>query len=460
MRYQSPPPLKRPADSGREETDLAMEDSFVRSPRFELSIGKVVFAGLSLLGLGSGVAPKAPATQVEAKTHLNSYSSLSAVDLKKSSVEYKVASSEQIQEATDWALDRSYASTPSRPGESRHELRERVQAKNLMDDETSETNKVHYNGADVVVIAFEGTGSFHPRRAPVIQAAAARLAEENLRVDGSQGALSGKVSGAIESREGRDPGWSGLSRGPLEEMIRDPELSQNVQWLSFPSEELEVLSGLDAIQSFDLRETLRESRNSYHGETPGVDGALKSVREVLIQAEKQGKNPKFMLVSHSSGGRSMVKFLEQAKSITNEQGEPLKFSSALTIDPVREAHEALIEGTGQYINKGTEHNLNRVRNLVGLPERRVWPPVVRHRPQPESLYAPSNVDKFSNFYQRRDTEGLKVGPKVGIHGSPIEGAHNQEITDVGTAGHGEIALHKTVLQAFRQSLRELIAPEG
>lgn len=441
--YQSPPPLRQPqSPKGEPESDLS--DSFAPSPRIRVSVGEVVLAGLSVLGLSKSLPPKVPEAVVQAEASRQVPTQLSTVDLVRSSKEHKVATSDQIQEATDWALDRSYASVPSKPGESRHDLRRRVQA------------ETRYNGADVVVIAFEGTAGFHPRKAAVIQSAAAHLAEQDLKIDGNQGSLSQKVSASIQRHEGRDPGWSGLNRGPLEELVRDPEMSQRVQWLSFPSEELEVLSGLDGLSSFNLSETVKESYDSYRGETPGIDGALETVRDILIQAEKQGKQPKFMLISHSSGGRSMVKFLEKAKSIKNEQGEMLRFSTALTIDPVREAQEALLEGTGQFVNKSVEHGVNRVRNLVGLPEREVWPPVVQHRSQPESLYAPGNVDKFSNFFQKRDTQGLGIGPSVGIHGSPVEGAHNEEIKDVGHGGHGEITSHKRVLQAFLQSLHELL----
>lgn len=80
--------------------------------------------------------------------------------------------------------------------------------------------------------------------------------------------------------------------------------------------------------------------------------------------------------------------------------------------------------------------------------------MVRHRSQPESLYRPSNVERLVNFFQRRDTEGLKLRPEVGIHGSPVMGAENHEITDVGTGGHGEIAIHPEIRQAFIDQIEQ------
>ena len=43
---------------------------------------------------------------------------------------------------------------------------------------------------------------------------------------------------------------------------------------------------------------------------------------------------------------------------------------------------------------------------------------------------------------------MKFGPQVGIQGSPVVGAVNREVSDVGTGGHGEIALDRNVESAF------------
>lgn len=424
------------------------EESFVSTPLKESHWGEFLLAGLALAGVVSGVAtPPTPQVAVE------SVETIEAVALSAESLRYEIANSDQIAEAADWAVQRSLTKIPSKPGENRHELRARVHSQDLADEVVREEKSVHYDGSDVVVIAFEGTATFHPRKASVVQGAAAHLREQGLRVDGSQGSLSATVDRALAGVEGREPRWSGLSYGPLESLVEHPALGEKTQWLSYPSEELEVLSSPEAYQSTGWGHILRDAKDSFIGELDGVDGAFKAVREIQEQAAEQGKEPRFVLLSHSSGGRSLVKFLEKAKAIRGQDGEPLRFSSAVTIDPVREAHEALFEGTGSYLAQGAERGLNRALSAVGLPEMKPEPALVKHRLQPESLYAPSNVESFLNFFQRQDTEGIKFGPQVGIHGSPVVGATNYEVEDVGTGGHGEIAINEAVQALFLKAVR-------
>ena len=371
--------------------------------------------------------------------------------------QYESASPSQVEEAVEWALTRSLQDAAGKPDQDRHSLGRLVQSQNLARDGKETQTQVHYDASDVVVIAFEGTGGYHPRKAHLAQAAAARLREHGLRVDGSNGSLTAAVSRALDRVEGRDTGWSGLSRGPLESLLRESELASRTQWFSFASEEVEALSGMDAFMSAGWPEILQDSVGIYTGETPGIENALRALKEIQRQATELGKQPKFLLVSHSSGGRSMVKFLERAKSIKDETGRPLVFRSALMVDPVREAHEAFFEGGRELLLRGTEHNLNRVRGLLNLEPHQVGHPLIRHRSQPESLYRPSNVERLVNFFQRQDTEGLKLRPEVGIQGSPVMGAENYEITDVGTGGHGEIAIHPEIRQAFIDQIERALS---
>ena len=380
------------------------------------------------------------------------------LDLSLYNVEYGSATSAQMQEAVDWAVKQSLQDTPSKDGADRHEIGRLVQTQNLEQPGKEKTDRVHYDGSDVVVIAFEGTGGYHPRKAQVVQAAAARLRDQGLRVDGQNGSLAYKASSAIDAAEGQSSGWSGLTRGPLEQLIRDPELSSRTQWFSFASEEIEAMSGEDAFMRSHLKDVLHDSLEIYTGEIPGLQNALKAVSEIQQQAREQGKNPRFVLVSHSSGGTSLVKFLERARAITGEDGKPLQFEAALTIDPVREAHEAFFEGAKELFYKGTEHNFNKLKTSLGFQPKRVYPPLVRHRDQPETLFKPSNVKFFKNYYQLQDTEGLKIKPYVGIQGSKVMGADNQEIPDVGTGGHGEIAVHQEVRDAFVEMIERVLKP--
>lgn len=379
----------------------------------------------------------------------------------------RVASPAEVKLAVDQAIASSFARVPNRPGETRHQLNQRLQAANPTSSSPATGRQmVHYNGADVVILAFEGTGAFHPRCAPIMQEAAGILAAQGLHSEAGQSAIQAQVSESLSKREGKATNWSGLAVGPLSALLDDSELARHTQWLSFPSEEFEALASNDAYKDASLSQVLTEAVLSSEGETPGINHALTALREIQAQALAQGKNPQFAIVTHSSGGRSAVKFLEKAKPIKDLAGQPLKLPLVITIDPVREAHEALLEAGKELINKGTEHNLNRLRTWANdyLPfadfeQKTVYPPLVRHRSQPESLYKPGNTGRFLNFYQLKDTEGLKMkNPSFGIQGSPVAGAVNQEIQGVGSAGHGEIAYHPQVVSTFVQELHKLIEP--
>ncbi|MGV3526265.1 MAG: hypothetical protein ACO1RX_18745 [Candidatus Sericytochromatia bacterium] len=397
----------------------------------------------------------APAGSAQTAIALGEPAPLSAAAL-------KPASAVQIQQAVQDALAASYAQVPNRPGESRHALNQRLHSQPLSQGTPAPAKGVQYNGAEIVVIAFEGTGAFAARQAPIMWDAAQRLRAQGLTTQGAETSLQYTVSTALSAHEGQPSNWSGLAAGPLESLLQHPELQDNSQWLSFPSEEFELLSHPSAIQNSSLRGLLNEAVGSSMGETPGINNALAAVRDIQAQARAQGKDPQFVIVSHSSGGRSAVKFLEKAKNLPNQQGQALQFPVVMTIDPVREAHEALGEAFKELINKGTEHNVNRVRGWLDalpgleLPPNKVYPPLVRHRSQPESLYAPGNVGTFLNFYQKQDTEGLKMAPRFGIQGSLVSGAQNREIRDVGTAGHGEITYNPVVTQAFVEQLTGLL----
>lgn len=377
---------------------------------------------------------------------------------------FKPATKEQMQAAVKQAVDDSFQRIPNVSGQTRHELNRRLQSLNPPSQDSfanRSTLSTYYDGSDIVVIAFEGTGAFQPRRAPVMQAAANLLHKQGLKPDDS---LYDIASSQLDEREPEIANWSGLGAGPLSGLLSEPELNNKTQWLSFPSEEVEAFAHANAAESSSVTDAVGQLIDSYQGQPQGVNAAIQALQDILKQAHQQGKNPQFVITSHSSGGRSAVKFLEKAKDIHDTNGKPLRFPFVMTIDPVREAHEAVAEAAKEiYINKGTEHNMNRLRAaldylpLIEVPQKKVYPPTVRHRSQPESLYKPSNVGQFTSFYQQQDTLGLKRDDfKFGIHGSPIDGATNIEIKNVGDAGHGEITYQPQVINTFMQGLQKLI----
>lgn len=389
------------------------------------------------------------------------------------------ASEEQVTKAVAEAAKDSYSKVPPRPYENRHTLNQRLQLEDPSRPH-GPSNPVYYDGSDIVVISFEGTGAFEPRRIEIMQAAADNLRAEGLTSDALQGAATQK----IEAYTGKSANWSGLNVGVHTAILKDPELQAHTQILSFPSEESELFKGkevqdskgasyvMDSIKDgqLPLGKVISEIKSSIKGETPGIDNALIALRDIQAQAKAQGKNPRFVIVGHSSGGRSMVKFLEKAKSVHGADGQPVKFDLAISIDPVREAHEAALEGVKELINKGTEYNRNRVvkgLNYINpfgnpIPEKKVYPATVGYQSQPESLYAPNNVlpGKYLSFYQREDTEGLGMG--FGIHGSRVKGAkntqifHNQYGNLLGKQGHGEITYSPTVINATTDGMKGLL----
>ncbi|MBF2053982.1 MAG: hypothetical protein IGS03_11040 [Candidatus Sericytochromatia bacterium] len=364
------------------------------------------------------------------------------------------ASSSQVKAAIQNAIEQSFARVPDRPGENRHQLNARLQADA---GAGAKGARPHYNGADIIVIAFEGTGAFEPRQAPVMQATVEILRQQGLGLSGTASALNYLVDQALDSKTGQTGKWSGLAAGPLESLLNDDALAAQTQWFSFASEEFEVLAGDNPTEQLAPRQLLAEIQGSLSGQTPGISQALKAVQALREQAQAQGKTPRFVIVSHSSGGRSAVKFMEQAKALPAINGQAFNSPLLFSIDPVREAHEALGEALSDvYLRAGTQHNLNRLRGLLGWAPAPVKHPAVQSQPQPESLYKPGNAQKAINFYQRQDREGLKMDAvRFGIHGSPLARGENIEIKGVGSAGHGEIAYQQQVTNRFLAELRKL-----
>lgn len=367
------------------------------------------------------------------------------------------ASVAEIKQAVADAVAQNYALVPDRRGETRHQLGQRLRA---------QASANHVRPA-IVVLAFEGTGNFAPRMVPVMQAAAARLEGKGLSARGSAMTLQYAAFKRLTAITGQEPNWSGLATGPLESLLQDPELRAATLWLSFPSEEYEVMAKLTGLKQVPLAQVGAMLLGSSPPATPGIDMAQAELREILASSGE--RPPLLVIAAHSSGSRSAVKFLEHAAEIRDVQGRPLRFPLALSVDPVAEAHLVMSEALTSLRRHWTGRALNRLRAwldalpLISLPQARLAAPRVRHRDKPVGLYAPANVDAFLNFYQQQDTEGLRVAPRFGIHGSSVTGARNLEITALGREGHGQISFHPRVTASFVAALKALLArtePEG
>lgn len=360
-------------------------------------------------------------------------------------------SDQELKALAQGVVEDSHSRVPDQAAGNRHRLNALLQAQDWTGDPV-QGGPVHYDGSPVVVIAFEGTGAFEARKAPAMQTLGRDFQAQGIDTNDPRFKPDSLLTEALVDKSGAPVKWSGLSQGPLEAVVKDAELNQKVQWLSFPSEELEVLSDPEFTKNLSPKQLLDDTARTSLGTSPGIQAALSAVKDISQQAAEQGKSPKFVLLSHSSGGRSAVKFAEELKHLKAPVDVPL----AISLDPVREAHEAVGEASLELLNKGTEHNLNRVADFLGLPQKKVYPPKVSSQSQPESLYRPQNVGEWVSFYQKSDTEGLKMKPAFGIHGSPVAGAENVFIPDVGSAGHGEIAYHPEVIKRVTDELRDLL----
>jgi hypothetical protein len=268
------------------------------------------------------------------------------------------------------------------------------------------------------------------------------------------------VREVFKKRTGKSPKWSGLLAGPFKTLVKDETLlNGNFDWYSFPSEESELLSGLDGISVKNLTKLILEIKNSILSKPRGIQNALYCTKKFFKGAADLDYKPALIVLTHSSGGRSAVKYLEHLKKLT-PPGEASKYEAQLvfTIDPVREAHEALAEVAGQLVAKPNKDAWNflvpEYFEVESLPVR-VWT-----RSQPKSLYKVSNVKRHINVYQRTDTEGIKMSPRFGIHGSRIHKADLNKLikTGLGTAAHGEICYNDTTINLFKQEISKIPTP--
>jgi len=342
------------------------------------------------------------------------------------------------------------------------------EARSIMDTETDrhklnkKLNKCEpTKESKALVIAFEGTGAYEP----LIPATMARF---NKCLGGKvDPKLRDKIYSTMESlykeKRGKERKWSGLNRGVMSELLTMKQ-SRSVDWYSFPSEESEILAGLD--EAMDLKSwkgILGDAKKSIQSNPKGIQNARDCITQYLAKAKELKIKPKIVVTSHSSGGRSLVKFAEHMKKAG------VDIDLAFSVDPVIEAHHAIEEVIPQlagepYRNK--EYWAKKKSNETfgtnwALPEysfSAVWT-----RDHKDKLYKASNVKVHKNFYQTQDRKGLDLGGdfgRFGIRGSQMHGADNKHIEfssyNDGWGGHGSINSDSEVLKQFRESINALL----
>ena len=281
--------------------------------------------------------------------------------------------------------------------------------------------------SQALVINFAGTGAFNPRGFHVMRELLSCYGDQELPEN-----LKKKIfySIAIQDRKANPESykWSGIEAGPMNQFFSDPFLKTKGKVLDFAvfaSEEAEVYGDQ---KNISLKKIIVGNKTP-----PGIAGAQACVTKYLAEAKKLSIKPKIIVLTHSSGGRSAVKFAERVKA----QGVNLDL--VFSMDPVKEAQKAMLEVAGQYATFK--------KNVA-----------VHSRKQPDALYKTSNASRWVNVYQNVDTEGLKTKMKFGIHGSPVhEADKNVYIKDgMGSAAHGEIAYSPETTNIFIEEMKTLL----
>lgn len=302
-----------------------------------------------------------------------------------------------------------------------------------------------------LVLSFAGTGAYNPRTYSLM----ARLIKcEKIQSlpDWMKSQVYSKLLASLKKKKSSYTKWSGIEKGLFTELITNPELNKNAKdfnYAIFPSEESELIADPDKVSFSSLSELSKEMVKSYAGFPKGITNALACAMNYFAKAKELNINPKLIVLSHSSGTRSVVKFLEQLKTFVPNQNADL----VITIDPVKEAHHAIQEVASQYAGKVGDEILDYIPFVEVDNDK---PVNVWTRKQPNSLYKTSNSERWISFYQNVDSHGLGMAPKFGIHGSPINQAdHNYFIQGLGTKAHGEICYDEEVMKKMSHELIEL-----
>lgn len=296
-----------------------------------------------------------------------------------------------------------------------------------------------------LIIAFEGTGAYEPILPAVMNKLNKTLTRN--KFDKLNERVLPSVRKELKKYYSRELKWTGLMSGPMSELF-SLKNGQYVDWYSFPSEEVEQLAGLEEIPRTSLRQLYNNIVDSVDSNPKGIQNAVSCIAKYIKKAKQIEIYPKIILISHSSGGRSLVKFAEKIKRMK------LDVDLAFSIDPVIEAHHAIEEVIPQKIGEPARYL--RWRFTGGpYPYSAVW-----HRDHRSKLYAPNNVENYISFFQNTDRLGLKMGGdalRFGIHGSNIYGADNTHIKGLGHDAHGAICYNEKVIQNFRKLMENLLS---
>jgi len=302
-----------------------------------------------------------------------------------------------------------------------------------------------------LVITFAGTGAFNPRTYSLM-ADLIKCPEFQDLPDWMKASAYSKILQSLKDKKSSYTKWSGIEKGILSTFIKKPSLNKHAKdfdYAVFASEESEILADPQKISTSSFTELAKEMGKSVSGFPQGIKDALACAITYFKEAKSLNINPKLIVLSHSSGGRSSVKFHEKLKLFLPNKSSDL----SITLDPVKEAHHAIQEVASQYAGKAGNHLIDYIPFVEVDKEELNKPVNVWTRKQPNSLYKTSNSERWINFYQNEDSNGLGMSPKFGIHGSPI---HNSDknifIKDLGKKAHGSICYDDKVLNQIEKEV--------
>ena len=292
------------------------------------------------------------------------------------------------------------------------------------------------------VVSFAGTGAYNPRTHSLLARVIKCESFQNLPESFKKSAYD-ILFKELETKNSAFTKWSGIDKGIMSEFISDKELNTHAKsfdFAIFPSEESEIIADPENININTISDIDDELEASTFGFPKGISNAKDCLLKYAQKSKELNIHPKFIILSHSSGGRSAVKFLEQLKR------NKIEADLVLSIDPVIEAQHAIAEVADQYVGQAYDY-LNPF-SKKNKPVR-VW-----SRKYPKKLYK-TNAKKWVNFYQKDDSHGIGMTPSFGIYGSPIIGGENHKIDNTGDSGHGKITYTEEVLRKMKENILNL-----
>jgi hypothetical protein len=290
-----------------------------------------------------------------------------------------------------------------------------------------------------LVLSFAGTSAYNPR-SHALMSSLVKCPQFQSLPDKYKKNVYSKLLSILKKKKSKFINWSGLDRGIMSRFLLNTNLRpivSNLDFATFASEESELFADFTNSSNYSPSQIANEAIESVANSPIGISNATNCIKTYFEASERLNISPKLIILSHSSGGRSVVKLLEKIKAIKTSD-------LTLTIDPVVEVQHAIEEVTSQELG-----NLKRV--LTGEEQKplNVW-----SRNHPDSLYK-VNSKKWFNFYQQSDTKGFNMNPSFGIQGSPVKDANNIFINGLGDQGHGEITYNDKVLNIMTTQILNL-----